>query len=310
MSTKYTTIIFAVVVIGALAFFAFRGGYKLPAVPVTPTPIATISYKCNEGKTINASFYEGKTTPAPSPDQPPVPGGSVKLALSDGRTMTLAQTISADGTRYSNGNPSVAGNETFVFWSKGKGALVLENNEEKSYIGCVDAQSATNDSLKTYHSNSLGISVNYPKTFSLNESHKYEALGPGKTISGVSFTIDPSLAEGTNLSKGSYVSVESIPNTPSCSADLFLDTAMATDKASLITIDGKQYSMLRTSDAAAGNRYDELVYAIPGTNPCVAVRYFVHYGAIGNYPDTVHEFDKDMLVKIFDAIRDSVVVGR
>lgn len=62
---------------------------------------------------------------------PPIPSGSVKIILSDGRTFNLPQTISADGGRYANSD------ESFVFWSKGDGAMVLENNIEKNYMGCV-----------------------------------------------------------------------------------------------------------------------------------------------------------------------------
>jgi membrane-bound inhibitor of C-type lysozyme len=95
--------------------------------------IATVLYSCDGGKTITAEYYEGATKPASIPDMPPIPGGSVKLTLSDGVAITLAQTISADGVRYSNVD------ESFVFWSKGDGALVLEDGKEKSYIGCVNS---------------------------------------------------------------------------------------------------------------------------------------------------------------------------
>jgi membrane-bound inhibitor of C-type lysozyme len=66
-----------------------------------------------------------------SPGQPPIPTGVVSLRLSDGRALDLGQTISADGARYANPD------ESFVFWSKGDGALVLEKGVEKTYIGCV-----------------------------------------------------------------------------------------------------------------------------------------------------------------------------
>jgi hypothetical protein len=66
-----------------------------------------------------------------------------------------------------------------------------------------------------------------------------------------------------------------------------------------------------TTGAAAGNRYEETVYAIPGTNPCVAVRYFVHYGVIENYPPgTVRQFDKQALLDQFDRIRRTLVVNQ
>jgi len=39
----------------------------------------------------------------------------------DGKPLTLAQTVSASGARYSDG--------TYVFWSKGNGAFVERNNK-------------------------------------------------------------------------------------------------------------------------------------------------------------------------------------
>lgn len=46
--------------------------------------------------------------------------------------MTLAQTISADGVRYANAD------ESFVFWTKGNGAFVMEGNDQ-TYANCVEA---------------------------------------------------------------------------------------------------------------------------------------------------------------------------
>lgn len=52
------------------------------------------------------------------------------LTLSDGRILTLPQTISADGARYANPD------ESFVFWSKGSGATIVEDGWQNSYTGC------------------------------------------------------------------------------------------------------------------------------------------------------------------------------
>jgi len=90
-----------------------------------------VSYLCNKQRAIDATFDRGVPPPAVVPGEPPIPTGSVSLVLSDGRRFTLPQTISADGARYANGD------ESFIFWSKGDGALVLENGVEKSYTGCV-----------------------------------------------------------------------------------------------------------------------------------------------------------------------------
>jgi len=108
----------------------------LPTVPVnnanTPKLINTVSYSCDGGKTILAKYYQGEDKPSPGGDQPPIPGGSVALVLSDGRSMTLPQTISADGGRYANAD------ESFVFWSKGTGAFIMEGkNSDTTYNNCV-----------------------------------------------------------------------------------------------------------------------------------------------------------------------------
>ena len=86
-------------------------------------PAAQAVYNCDGGKTISAEFYKGEQIKV-EPGQPPVPTGRVKLVLSDGRNLELAQTISADGGRYANTD------ESFVFWDKGGPALILENGEE------------------------------------------------------------------------------------------------------------------------------------------------------------------------------------
>lgn len=91
--------------------------------------IATASYSCDGGKTIIASYYAGSSTPPAAPNEPPHPGGSVDIALSDGRAMTLPQTISADGGRYANAD------ESLIFWSKGNGAFVMENGTT-TYTNC------------------------------------------------------------------------------------------------------------------------------------------------------------------------------
>ncbi|MFA6437148.1 MAG: MliC family protein [Candidatus Paceibacterota bacterium] len=92
--------------------------------------ITQVTYTCNGDKTINATFYKGESKQV-EPGQPPIPSGSVKIILSDGRSLDLLQTISADGARYADSD------ESFIFWSKGDSALVLENNVEKDYVGCI-----------------------------------------------------------------------------------------------------------------------------------------------------------------------------
>jgi membrane-bound inhibitor of C-type lysozyme len=217
--------------------------------------------------------------------------------------MTLPQTLSADGTRYANAD------ESFVFWGKGNGALVLENGEEKNYIGCVLVSPEPVDSelSQIYTAPSGKFSLRLPSDYAVIPSYQYE-LEPNKNISGVKFPIPDTLAQGTNLSADSYVSMESLPQEKEkeCGANLFLsDSPRAEEK----TENGITYSVASFTGAGAGNRYEETVYAFPGTNPCMAMRYFIHYMVFENYaPGVVKEFDKTSLIRQFDQIRRTLIL--
>jgi membrane-bound inhibitor of C-type lysozyme len=119
-----------------LAAVWLLSGHQFAEAPVKEANTVSVEYACNDGKSIAAVFHNAEPLPPAAEGEPPVPQGSVDLVLSDGRAMTLKQTLSASGVRYSDGDPLIEGGETFVFWSKGDEALVLENNEEKSYLGC------------------------------------------------------------------------------------------------------------------------------------------------------------------------------
>lgn len=279
-------------------------------VDQTPKLLNRVMYMCNDSKTIDAAYYESPAKTATAVGQAPTPNGNVKLILSDGRALDLPQTISASGARYTNAD------ETFVFWSKGNGALVLEDNVEKSYIGCVlVAPVAIGVALPSmYASTDASFSLRLPSLanansdgYSVNESFK-NILSPKQSIEGVKFTIPKALAKGTNLSSDTYLSVESIPATQVCTANLFFDGEHAaiqkTEKSAI-------YSIATSSDAGAGNRYEEIVYALPGTNPCLAVRYMVHYTVLENYATgTVIAFNREALVTEFDNIRQTLVVNQ
>lgn len=267
------------------------------------TLVASVSYLCRDGKTMAADYFKGEQIPVQSGEMP-MPSGSVSLKLSDGRSFILPQTISASGIRYANSD------ESFVFWSKGNGALVLEDNIEKSYIGCV-ALAENKDNLPNAYVNQEGtFSIRYPAGYTVNDSYIYQALGPGKDIYGVKFTIPASIASGTNLSSyDTGLSVEEIPQIQDCNALLFLSLREGM-QSETITDNDVTYSVASGSDAGAGNLYEEKVWAFPGTNPCVAVRYFIHSTNIGNYPEgTVSAFDRNSLITQFDQMRHSLLLA-
>ena len=89
------------------------------AAPPAAGSIAA-SFDCEGGKKIQAVFATGASS-------------SVKLTLSDGRTMVLPQATSASGARYANHD------ETFVFWNKGRTAFIEEAGHQ-TYTGCVQTK--------------------------------------------------------------------------------------------------------------------------------------------------------------------------
>lgn len=172
--------------------------------------------------------------------------------------------------------------------------------------------------LKTYRDAALGFSIILPTPiatsvsdtqYSVDASYQYTAQSPGKEISGVQFTIPASLAAGTNLAGDSYISVEHLPAGTICSASPFMmDPAI---KSHALKEGILNYSVASSTDAAVGNRYEEWVYARADANPCIAVRYFIHYAAIENFPPgQVQEFDKSALLGEFDQIRRTLAIGR
>lgn len=295
---KSRRIFLVIVLIMVLSAVAAYWGHRFEQASRSPIKI---SYQCDNRRSIEASFYRGETKTSAEPDKPPTPGGSATVTLSDGRILNLKQTISADGVRYANADDS------FVLWSKGNGALVLENNIEKSYIGCIMvAQEPSGSKLpQIYHNSQMGFSLRLPDGYKIDESYTYQPAAD-KKISGVKFTVPEETATGTNLASDSYLSVELIPRAQKCSADLFLIAPNVVAKE--IEENGTTYSFASSTDAGLGNRYEETIYALPGINPCLGIRYFVHYGVFENYaPGMVHEFNKNTLLKQLDQIRRTLV---
>ena len=150
------------------------------------------------------------------------------------------------------------------------------------------------------------FALQYPPEYALGEAYAYDQFGPKKLIHGVSLTIPAAMATGTTLSAGTYLSIEQLPRAKKCTGDIFINADV---KMQTVTEGGIGYSLATTSGAAAGNRYEEQVYALATSSPCTAVRYYIPSTDIGNYPaGTVREFDRITLIDAFDTIRRSVVM--
>ena len=271
---------------GIIGLVVLAGGVYWYVQSHKEVAIATATFGCDAGKTIAATFYKSSAT----------------IVLSDGRSLSLPHALSADGARYANKDESI------VFWNRGNTAFITEGTPAvQTYSNCL-APDASGKYIDTYASSTAGISLQYERGYTVNESYAYDQFGPKKLIHGVSFTIPSTMATGTNLASDSYVSVEWLPRAKLCTGDIYLQ---ANVKAHTVTEGGVEYSVASSTGAGAGNRYEETVYALPNSHPCTAVRYFVHYGVIENYPPgAVAEFNHDTLFGAFDTIRNSLVLSR
>ena len=124
-------LVIAIIGIGSAFWLNRQAAVPSAAAPksVGETPLTTVIYQCDGGKSITASYFQGTAMPSDAPGQPPMPTGRVVVKTSDGRSLALPQTISADGARYGNKDDSI------VFWSKGSDLMFTENGTS-TYMGC------------------------------------------------------------------------------------------------------------------------------------------------------------------------------
>lgn len=93
--------------------------YTAPLPSAAAKLINNVTFFCPAGSFIAAQFMNDASGKS-----------SVDIELSDGRTFSLPQVISADGARYANPTESI------IFWNKGNGAFIEENGTT-TYSGCV-----------------------------------------------------------------------------------------------------------------------------------------------------------------------------
>lgn len=184
-------------------------------------------------------------------------------------------------------------------WYYRSGRYGSNNNKPETYTPNITGLP------KVYESSKYGFKINLPNDFIVDENYIYEST-PQRAFSGVKFTIPVTKTEKTNLASDTYLSVEQIPNSVTCEAGAFLDSS---EPKGLEEYNGHKYNSAYSIGAGAGNRYEETVYATTYNGGCIAVRYFIHYGVIENYPEgSVTEFNKEDLLKLFDSIRKTLVL--
>ncbi len=154
---------------------------------------------------------------------------------------------------------------------------------------------------KTYATIDRGFTMQYPDGFLVDTEYTYDGLGRSKEIRGVAFKIPARMAEGTNLDAyDTRFSVEELPAAAECAATAFLHAPKAKQA---ITEHGTEYAFAAQRDAHGADLYEEHVYAIKGSSPCVAVRYSVHSKLPGTYGADTKDFDRTALLSTFDVMR-------
>jgi membrane-bound inhibitor of C-type lysozyme len=291
-----------VIALGAIVYFSLqKRGFFLDKENGDRNKIAAVRYICDEKKTFSAIFFDSKkSTENFAHDQnSSISNASVVLKLDDGRNFDLNHTVSGEGLRYSNKDQS------FVFWEKATGAVILEFDTERFYRGCKKYDPTENSytNLVSYLDETYSFNINYPKDYLQDKKYKYTIIGQDSSIDGVRFTIPKNYTDSNNLSKESYISIENIPNFKSCSASLFLLDATPKN----ISENGSDYSFAFREDLASDEKYEEYVYAFKKDKVCFGVRYFIGYSYIENHTaQAVTTFNKDNLLKEFNFIRDSL----
>jgi hypothetical protein len=155
-----------------------------------------------------------------------------------------------------------------------------------------------------YRSPTMRFAIAHPPRWTVDPNYIDNTLGERKAIHGVAFTVAPARAKGTNLAGDTSLAVLSLPG--ACEASRFLNSSQ---DVKIQTQADRTYSYATANSAAAGNRYEETVYALAGTSPCLAVRYYIHYSAIQNYPPgAVKAFDRAALMKTLGRMRRSLAV--
>ncbi len=281
MSKKNKLLIIIILFIIALGVLFYIMKNKNSVSTPAPEVANTVTYYCQEG-ILKADY--GKS--------------NVVVTFPDGHSLTLPQSISADGGRYESG--------TTVFWSKGDNAFVTEN-DKNTYTNCVTGNQTTLGDINTYVDPGKTFSFSYPKEFSFSggDGSYNQDWRVNTTTLGLLFTvvrIPKSFMPSTNFSEAKFTVGTSAD--PDAVKNCLVADNGSVAKAGKVTIGNTSFTEITLSDAGAGNFYETTSYRAVKNNQCYAVEYTIHSTNIGNYsPDQgIKEFDKTKITSILEGI--------
>ncbi len=270
-----------VIVIAAIGVGSIIGS----RIPQSPAGIASnvSTYYCQEGAIV--AVYSSS---------------SVALSLSDGRQMTLPQTISASGARYAS--------DTLVFWNEGDNAFITEG-DATTYSNCISGIEKSIDvNTTSFTDTSKLFSFSFPNQFSLfGEAGYSQDWAEESTSSGLQLAeiyIPKTFMPQTNFGDAKFTI--GVSGDPDAVSQCLVPEFPNMEKVSLATINGIQFTKITFSDAGAGNLYDTTSYRVVRGGECYAIEYTIHSGNIENYPvGAVTAFDESKVQTILESMAQS-----
>ncbi len=243
------------------------------------SPLASVVYSCDAGKTIMSKVGTDSTT----------------ITLSDDRTYTLAQAVSASGVRYTNTDATVE------FWVKGDNAFLSENGTT-TYANCVAGSSTptSGSAAVTFMDQGHTFSFQHAKDIAVSgggigytTEWTHDNAGNTNGLILAQATVDRGTQPGTNFSDAKFTVGTS--SEQAAVKNCLISSNGNNPQKSTLTINGVTYAKIIDGDAAAGNFYETTSYRTVRNNQCYSIEYVIHSTNIGNYDPNqgITEFNKE-----------------
>lgn len=154
---------------------------------------------------------------------------------------------------------------------------------------------------ETYADQHLAFTIQYPATASTTNDFSTGFL-PLTATPVIGIELPASMFAGTNLAEaGVYIGATTSPDVMTACTDLSKVTGPVS--TSTAQIGGQNFVEVDSTDAGAGNVYQQKTFRAFQNGSCLEIVELLHSADIGNYPSgTVQPFDQAQFQGILDAI--------
>ncbi|MDO8260730.1 MAG: hypothetical protein Q7T50_04520 [Candidatus Magasanikbacteria bacterium] len=185
------------------------------------------------------------------------------------------------------------------FFGKATGTCRFINDDFSLNIKIFDS----NMPSEYYEKTKYGLSFSYPSEEIVSDNDQNQFL-----TKNILNRIDLSANNfiGTNLGEASFIvgvtSNKAILN-------ICLESGIGEEQQANRIINGIDYSVFKSSEAGAGNRFQTLSFRTIKNDRCYEAVEFMHWGDINNYPvGTVKEFDQALIQAKLDKILETLII--